>query len=61
MENLAITFYHVQKYPNAAKLEIQVVDARKRIFGEEHPKTVKAVALLAAIRSQVNAKTSGKE
>ena len=52
MENLAITFYCLQKFKNAARLEGKVVDARKKIFGEEHPQTVKAVALLAAIRFQ---------
>ena len=61
MENLAITFYYLQKYTDAARLEVQVVDVRKKIFGEEHPKTVKAVALLAEIQSQANTNTSGIE
>jgi hypothetical protein len=53
MENLAITFYYLQKNEDAASLEVQVVDVQKKIFGEEHPETVKAVALLAEIRSQI--------
>ena len=56
MENLAVTVYHLQRFKDAARLEVQVVDVRKKIFGEEHPQIVKAVALLAEIRSQVNTK-----
>ena len=29
------------------------MDLRKKILGEQHPKTVKAVALLAEIRSEI--------
>ena len=58
MENLAITLYYLQKYTDAARLEVQVVDVRQKIFGDEHPKTIKAVALLAEIRSQANTDTS---
>ena len=61
MENLAISLYYLQKYTDAARLEVQVVDVRKKILGEEHPKTVKAVALLAEIRFQANTNTSGTE
>jgi len=37
------------------------MDVREKIFGEEHPKRVKAVALLAKIQSQANTNTSGIE
>ena len=50
MENLAITSYYLQKYKDAASLEAKVADVRRKVFGEEHPQTVKAVAFLAAIR-----------
>jgi len=60
-ENLAITFHYLQKYTDAARLEVQVVDVRKKIFGEEHPKTVKSVALLAKSQSQANTNISGTE
>ena len=42
-------------------MELQVVDVRKKVFGEEHPKTVESVALLAKIQSQANTNTSGTE
>ena len=54
MENLVKIYYHLKKVKDAEQLEIQVVDTRTRIFGEGHLDTIKAVALLAAIRSQVN-------
>ena len=40
-------------------LAVQVVDARKKIFGDEHPQTVKAVAFLAEVRSQAKTNISG--
>ena len=36
------------KYLEAEKLEIQVLDARNRILGVEHPDTIDAMANLAA-------------
>jgi hypothetical protein len=61
MEYLAIVFCNLQKYTDAQRLQVQVVDVRKKIFGEKHPKTVKAVALLAELRSQANQNTPGTE
>ena len=59
MSHLAIIYMNLGKYADAATQEVQVVDAWKKIFGEEHSKTVEAVALLAEIRSQGNINTSG--
>ena len=61
MESLAIILYSLQKYTDAARLEVQVVDVRQKILGEEHPKTVKVVALLAEIRFQANTDISKAE
>ena len=36
------------KYTEAEKLEMQVLDARNRILGMEHPDTINAIADLAA-------------
>jgi hypothetical protein len=36
------------KYTEAEKLQIQVLDARKRILGVEHPDTINAMGNLAA-------------
>jgi hypothetical protein len=38
----------LEKYTEAEKLEIQVLDARNRIFGLEHPHTILAMEYLAA-------------
>ena len=61
MEDLATTFNYLQKCTDAARLGVQVVDVRKKIFGQEHPKTAEALALLAKIRSQPKTNTSGTE
>ena len=49
---------HFTTYKNI-HLEVQVIDVREKVFGEQHQKTVKAVALLAEIRSQADINTSG--
>ena len=61
MNNLAITYMDLGKYADAARLRLHVVNARKKILGEEHPKTVEAVELLAEISSQGTRNTSGIE
>jgi hypothetical protein len=40
MGNLASTYRNLGKYTEAEKLEIQVLDARNRILGVEHPDTL---------------------
>jgi hypothetical protein len=47
MANLAVTYGSLGKYTEAEKLEIQVLDARNRILGVEHPDTINAMANLA--------------
>jgi tetratricopeptide (TPR) repeat protein len=48
MAHLAITYQYLGKYTEAEKLEIQVLDARNRILGVEHPDTITAMANLAS-------------
>ena len=45
--NLAATYYELGKYAETEKLEMQVLDARNRIFGVEHPEIMTAVGNLA--------------
>ena len=61
MNNLAITHGILGQYADAKKLQIKVVDKRTRIFGEGHPDTIEAVALLTAIKSQADTNTSGTQ
>ena len=46
MENLAATYQDLGKYTKAEKLEIQVLDARNRILGVDHPYTNDAMGSL---------------
>ncbi|KIJ93719.1 hypothetical protein K443DRAFT_684247 [Laccaria amethystina LaAM-08-1] len=48
MANLAATYQNLGKYTEAEKLEMQVLDARNKILGVEHPDTIRAMANLAA-------------
>jgi hypothetical protein len=48
MAKIANTYYRLEKYTEAEKLEIQVLDARNRILGVEHPHTILAMENLAA-------------
>ena len=59
--NIGSTHESLEKYVDAEQLEIQVVETRRRIFGEGDPSTIKAMASLAAIRSQENKNASGTE
>jgi tetratricopeptide (TPR) repeat protein len=47
MGNLAITYESLGKYADAEKLQIQVLDMRSRLLGEEHPDTISAMNNLA--------------
>ncbi|KIJ93731.1 hypothetical protein K443DRAFT_12658 [Laccaria amethystina LaAM-08-1] len=47
MANLAATYQNLGKYTEAERMEIQVLDARNRILGVEHPETIKALSQLA--------------
>ena len=48
MGNLPSTYGSLGKYTEAEKLKIQVLDARNRILGVEHPDTIRAMANLAS-------------
>ena len=43
MANLAVTYGSLGKYTKSEKLEIQVLDARNRIFAVQHPQTILAM------------------
>ena len=61
MNNLAIIYMRLGNFADAARLGFHTVDARKKIFGKEHPKTIEAVKLLPEISSQSNRNASGIE
>ena len=48
MENLAATYQNLKIYIEAEKLDMQVLCARTRIFGVEHPSTINAMGNLAS-------------
>ena len=48
MANLAATYQKLGKYTEAQKLQMQVLDARNRILGVEHPETLRAMGNIAA-------------
>jgi len=49
MAHLAATYRYLGKYTEAENLVMQVLDARNRILGVEHPDTINDMAHLAAI------------
>ena len=48
MQGLACTYSDLGKYIEAEELEIQVLHARNKILGEEHPSTILAMENLAS-------------
>ena len=46
--NLAATYRHQGRFDEAEKLELDVLEKRRRILGAEHPDTITAAANLAA-------------
>ena len=47
MENLAVTYSHQGKWKVAEQLQVQALDMRKRLFGAEHPDTIRSMGNLA--------------
>jgi hypothetical protein len=47
MATLALTYYHLEKYPETEKFQIKVVDAQCTIIGAEHTNTIMAMQRLA--------------
>ena len=47
MKNLTVTYHNLRKYEDTEKLQIQVLDMRNRLLGEEHPDTISAMSNLA--------------
>ncbi|EIW80071.1 hypothetical protein CONPUDRAFT_155439 [Coniophora puteana RWD-64-598 SS2] len=48
MANLASTLWQQGKLDEAEELETQVLEARKRVLGPEHPSTLTSMANLAS-------------
>ena len=61
MESVAATYHSLGRYTEAEKLEIQVMDARKRILGVERPDTVKAMESLAATYNDLGKHTDAEK
>jgi tetratricopeptide (TPR) repeat protein len=49
--NLALLYWHQERYSEAEPLFREVVEARRRKFGSEHPDTLRAMANFAALRA----------
>ncbi|KIM24401.1 hypothetical protein M408DRAFT_54993, partial [Serendipita vermifera MAFF 305830] len=49
--NLAATYSDQGRWTEAEKLEVEVLEQRKRILGMEHPDTIRAAVNLAATYS----------
>ena len=49
MANLAATYRDQGRYDEAEKLQVQVMEIRKRVLGEKHPDTLTSIANLASI------------
>jgi hypothetical protein len=47
MANLASTFWNQGRWEESEKLEVQVLETRKRRLGEEHPSTLTTLTNLA--------------
>jgi hypothetical protein len=55
MGNLALTLYAQGDPAGAQELKEQVLAARRRVLGEEHPDTLAAKRILARIKAQMEA------
>ena len=61
MENLASIYCDLGKYKEAEELEIQVLDARNRLLGEEHPATILAMGNLESTYSNLGKHTAAEK
>jgi hypothetical protein len=48
MANLAATYWNQGQWKEAEELEVQVMETRKRVLGDEHLHTLSSMANLAA-------------
>ena len=48
MANLAATYQNQGRWNEAEKLQVQVIETRKRVLGDEHPSTLTSIANLAS-------------
>ena len=60
MHSLALSFEGMGEVQKALELRKQVLEVRKRILGEEHPDTLKAMFNLAISYSDANEKHNHK-
>ncbi|CCD51174.1 hypothetical protein BofuT4_P085360.1 [Botrytis cinerea T4] len=47
MANLASTFWNQERWKEAEDLQVQVMETRKRVLGQEHPDTLTSMNNLA--------------
>ena len=47
MENLAVSYWNLGRWNEAEKLQVQVMEMRKKLLGPEHPSTTTNMANLA--------------
>jgi hypothetical protein len=47
MNNLASTFWAQSRYEEAESLNVQVIEIKKKVLGEEHPNTLNTMSNLA--------------
>ena len=52
MANLASTYRNQERWTEAEQIEVQVLETRKRVLGEEHPNTLSSMANLASTYSK---------
>lgn len=50
MRNLAITYYDLNMYKDAAVLEVEILEAKQRLYGPDHLETASALENLALTR-----------
>jgi tetratricopeptide (TPR) repeat protein len=61
MDNLALTYSNLGRYTEAEKLQIQVLDARSRILGKEHPHTIMSMGNLALTYNNLGRRTEAEK
>jgi hypothetical protein len=49
MANLAATYQSQGRWTEAEELEVQAMETRKRVLGQEHPDTLTSMANLASM------------
>jgi hypothetical protein len=53
MVNLASTYSHQWRWKEAEELELQVIEIRKRVLGQEHPDTFTGIVEINRVRIEI--------